>query len=211
MSIKYCMFPDTGSNVTDISTYEYILAPEGLTYPICRPLAAITKTALVLKAVTKNCNADRKFTVYYDIDNTGSFTELGSFATSPLPTALEFASGAGIVFRTIQFKVKPVTNSATSVPELESLMFGYFSNPVPLRGWEFNIAATQHNAKAKIDALVTIQEKNTLVDFYPSGDTGDTSYKVKLTQLPKQLHWVLNTKGSKEGVLRVVVEEIFKG
>jgi len=210
--IKYCMFPDLGSNVTDISTYEYIQAPVGLIYPICRPLAAITKTALTVKAVTKNCNANRYLTVYYDIDNTGSFTELGSFATSPLPTMLSFASGAGLEFRTIQFKVKPVTNSDTSVPELESLMFSYFTNPVPLRGWEFNVIASQHDAKTLIDALVTIQEKNTLVAFYPSGDNvKGTSYNVKLTQLPKQIHWDMPRHGDEKGLLRVVVEEIFKG
>jgi len=207
-SIKYCMFPDFTANPTEISTYEYTSPSGKLILPICRPLAVITKTALRVSAVTKNCSATKYITVYYKVDNASSWTSLGTFTSSPLPTALEFASGAGLEFRTIQFGLEFTTDSSTTTPELESLMFTFLPCPARIRGWQFPISVNGSNAETIISDLHTIQDKNTLVTFYPSGNSARASYKVKLTNISERENY---SAINKEATLMVDVQEVFRG
>ena len=157
--------------------------------------------------ITIVADADKYITVYYKLDK-ADWADLGTFKSSPLPTELEFTTGAGTEFRTIQFGVDIRTNLATSTPELESLMFTWLARPKRLRGWSFTIIASQHDAEQIVTDLHAIQDKNTLVTFYPSGNTNDTSYKVALTDLPENIHW---DAGGKQGEIRVSVQEVFRG
>ena len=208
-AIKYCMLPDFVANPTAISDYEYVASSSKFILPIYRPLAVIDKVALLVRAITKNCDATTYITIYYKLDNGSWETALGTFTTSPQPTALLFAAGVGIEFRTITFGVEFTTASPyTTAPELESLMFGFLPSPEPIKGWQFNITATQDNAEKILSDLETIQDKNPLVPFYPTGNSSDTAYNVKLTTMPFRFHHEANRT---EGQITVDVQQIFIG
>jgi len=332
--VKYMMFPDTTSNVKQLDTYEYVNDSGYGKLPIFRKVAAIPKTALGVAAITKSCSAVDKIEVYYGLNGAAPTTLLGTFTSSPKPTALTFGSGLGAAFYTIQFATKLyrgddlITNgtftsditgwtdnsgSGSSVawsasyggsmemdgsaayanadqaittavgaeyivkvtvksfaganlsiqvgttlggtdlldelinsaavhsftfiatgtttyirlrsgldnnyvddvsvmdtsPELESLMFYWLPVPTTILSWQFRIQCTDENSAETIAALEAIRDTQTLVAFYPSGDTAKTSYNVKLTQLGERLMY--EEQGAKEGYLEIILEQVFIG
>jgi len=206
--VRYMMFPDTTSNVKQIATYSYVNDSGYGQLPIFRKLAAISKTALGVAAITKSCSATDYVQVFYGLNGAAATTSLGTFITSPKPTALTFASGLGTAFYTIQFAIKLFQGAtATNSPELESLMFYYIPTPGTILSWAFRIACTDENSAETIVALEAIRDTNTLVAFYPSGDPNKTSFNVKLTQLDERVMY--EEQGAKEGYLTVTLEEVF--
>uniref|UniRef100_A0A6M3LFG7 Uncharacterized protein n=1 Tax=viral metagenome TaxID=1070528 RepID=A0A6M3LFG7_9ZZZZ len=207
--IKYMMFPDTTSNVKQIATYTYVDDSGYGKLPIFRKLAAISKTALGVAAITKSCDANEYVQVYYGLNGAAATTSLGTFKTSPKPTALTFASGLGTVFYTIQFAIKLYRGATTTnSPELESLLFYYIPTPVRISGWTFTIDASGDDGAETFTNFETIADTNTLVAFYPSGDVNKTSYSVKLTSMPSRNWW--EEAGAREGQFTVTVEEVFR-
>ena len=162
-------------------------------------------------AITKSCSATEKIDICYGINGADpTATALGSFISSPKPTTLTFPStggGLGEVFYTIQFTIAMARGTTkTNSPELESLMFYYLPTPVRISGWVFNIDATGDNGSVIFTEFETIYDTDLLVAFYPSGDSGKTSYNVKLTQMPSREWW--EERGRREGFFTVVVEQI---
>ena len=208
--IKYMMMPDLTQNVKQISSYEYVNDSGTGELPVFRKLAAIGKTALGVAAVTKSCDSNEYVELFYGLNGANPTTSLGTYITSPRPTILTFNSGLGTTFYTIQFAIKLYRGgTAGNSPELESLMFYYLPTPSTILGWTFRIQATDHNAAKIISEFETIRDTNTLVAFYPSGDTSKTSYNVKLTQMPLVFHH--EEQGGIQGFIEVACEEIFKG
>jgi hypothetical protein len=211
-NVRYCMFPDTASNIKQISTYTYAAASlgPGLILPKFRKLAAINKVALGVAAVTADCDASDFITIWYKANNAAAWTILGYYKTSPRPTILTFNSGLGTEFYVIQFGLKFERGATTTnSPVLESLMFYYIPVPVRISRWSFGVICDDENAQATIEALETLQDTNTLIAFYPSGDEAKDSFNVKLTQMPGGYRW--ENQGGREGIVQVVVEEVFKG
>ena len=207
-SVKYMMMPDITSNVKQIATYTYVDDSGYGKLPIFRKLAAISKTALGVAAITKSCNANEYVQVYYGLNGAAPTTSLGTFKSSPKATALTFGSGLGTEFYTIQFAIKLYRGATTTnSPELESLLFYYIPTPVRISGWTFTIDASEDDSQEIFAAFETIYDTNTLVAFYPSGDVNKTSYNVKLTQMPSRNWW--EEMGAREGQFQVTVEEVF--
>lgn len=206
--IKYCMFPDFNADPTEISAYEFVASTGKCILSIFRPLAAFDKLALKVMAVTKGCDANKKFTIYYDFNESGTWKELGSFITSPAPTAFEFASGAGLEWRTIKFGIEATTDSSTVTPELKSLDFAYLPLTEAVLGWTFTVMCNGANAEEYFTNLKAIRNKKVLVQFYPSGDKTKTTYWVKLVNLPANIHWDAYRN---EGTISVNLEQIFAG
>jgi len=212
--VKYCMMPDFNTEVTQISSYEHVAASGKLVLPIFAPLEAFNKTAIRVRASTKGCTANLKFTIYYRTNANcfsaigSNWTSLGTLESSPSPTALDFASGAGIEFKQIQFAVEAVTNTTAS-PELTSLEFDYDVGTKRLRGWTFPVTVGRHDAGEIIDNLHTSQDKDTLLLFYPSGESGDgDSYRVKIANVAENISWDMLRR---TGVIQVSVEELIRG
>jgi len=178
-----------------------------MVYPIFRPLEAFNKLAISTAGCTNGCDANKSVTVTYYSDNDSSWQTHGSFTTSPQPTAISFASGAGLVYRWIHHKVTLATNSATATPELRSLELDYDASTKRLRGWTFWVKVNQHNAEAIIDTLHTTQDKDTLVLFHPSGDSDKDSYRVKVSNIAENVYWDANRE---EGELQISVEELLR-
>ena len=213
--VKYCMMPDYNTDVTQISGYEYVLTSGKLIYPIFAPLEAFSKTAIRVRASTKGCTSTLKFTVYYRTDAkcfsaVGSdWTELGTLADSPSPTALDFESGAGLAFKQIQFAVAGVTTSEASTPELKSFEFDYDVGTKRLRGWTFQVTVGKADSKKIVDDLHTSQDKDTLLLFYPSGDSvNGASYRVKISNIAENVEWAMFRR---TGTIMVSVEELIRG
>jgi len=213
--IKYMMFPDTTSNVKQISTYTYVDDSGYGTLPTFRKLAVIPKVALGVGAITKSCvsAATEYIQVFYGLNGAAATTSLGTFLTSPHPTILKFNSGAGTEFYTIQFAIKlfRATASTTNSPELESLLFYYLPRPAVINAWTFNIVATDENSEATITALEAIRDTKTLVVFNETGDSAKTSFDhyVALSTMPLQFH--VDNIGTRQGVIQVTVETVFSG
>jgi len=210
--VKYMMFPDVTSNVKQIATFQYVDGSGYGQLPILRKLAAISKTALGVAAITKSCvDIDNEYIqVFYGLNGAAPTTSLGTFLTSPRPTILTFNSGLGTEFYTIQLAIKLFRgNTNTNSPELESLLFYYFGNPVRISAWVLDIQAVGEYSDAIFTAFETLLDMNTLVPFIPSGDSAKTSYNVKLTNMPSREWW--ENQGAREGHFQAIVEEIFKG
>jgi hypothetical protein len=211
-AVKYMMFPDTTHNVKQVSGYEYVAAStaDHLKLPIFRKLAAISKTALGVAAITKNLNANEYITIYYGLNGASPTTLLGTFTTSPRPTILTFNSGLGTEFYRIQLAVKLQRGTTnTNTPELESLIFYYLPTPAAIYAWTFYILAIEDDAETIIAEFETLRDTNTLVTFYPSGDPNQTSYNVKLSSMPLRFH--VENQETRQGSIAVTVQQIFEG
>ena len=206
--VKYMMFPDTTSNPKQIATYEYVNDSGYGKLPIFRKLAAISKTALGVAAITKSCSATDYVEVFYGLNGAAPTTSLGTFKASPKPTTLTFGSGLGTVFYTIQLAMIFYQGAtATNSPELESLLFYYIATPSRISSWTFTVMASDENSQETFEAFETLYDTNTLVAFYPSGDENKTSYNVKITQMPSANWW--EEQGAREGQFSITVEEVF--
>ena len=207
--VKYCMMPTFNTDVTQISSYEYVASGGKLIYPWFRPLEAFNKVAIRVRATTYGCSATKYFTVYYRLNGSSSWeTALGTLKSSPSPTDLSFASGVGVEFKSIQLAVGAVTDSSTATPELRSLELDYDLGTKRIRGWTFNIKVGQHNADEIIDDLHTSQDKDTLLLFYPSGDSNQDSYRVKISNIAENVIWNMFRR---TGIIQVTVEELIRG
>ena len=216
-SVKYCMFPDFNADVTQITDYECVTSSGKLVFPIFTAgMEAFAKTAIRIRGSTKGLDANKKYTIYYRTDadcfdtiGSDTWTTLGTFTESPTPTALDYISGAGLSVKQIQFAVTSTTNSATSLPVLLSLEFDYDLATKRIRGWTFPVHVWRHNAKKILDDLHTSQDKDTMLLFYPNGDSqhGD-SYRVKISNLPENIEWGMFRP---TGTVQVTVEELIRG
>ena len=214
-NIKYCMFPDFNADVTQISDYAYVSSSGRLVFPIFAPLEAVAKTGFRVRATTKGCTSAKYWKVYYrtnancfaQVDN--SWTLLGTFDASPSPTALSFASGAGITFKQIQFAITGTTDSSKYTPELLSLEFDYDVPTVPISGWTFPVTVGKDTKDDILDNLYTSQAATTLLAFYPSGDSvhGD-SHWVRIMNIAENVKWDMFRR---HGTVLVTVEERFSG
>ena len=212
--VKYCMMPDFNADVTEIPDYEFVAASGMLVYPIFRPMEAFPKTAMAIAGATAACDTNKKFTISYRINadtvtaiDTDNWTELGTFTTSPNPTALPFGDAAGLVFYAIQLGVEGATNVTTTTPILRSLELDYDVQTKRIRGWTFNVSVRQDDAKAIMSNLYTSQAKNTLLLFYPSGNSNDTSYRIKISNIAENIVWDASREN---GELQITVEELIR-
>lgn len=214
-NVKYCMMPDFNADVTEISSYEFVAASGKGVLPIFAPLEAFAKTAIRIRGATKGCTANLKLTIYYRTDADcfaaidSEWTELGTFTASPSPTALDFISGAGLAFKQIQFAVEGATNVSTTTPQLLSLEFDYDVGTKRLRGWTFPVTVGKHNSAEIIDNLHTSQDRDTMLAFYPSGDsTHGTRYWVKFDNIAENIEWAMFRR---HGTVIVSVKELNRG
>jgi len=204
--VKYCMFPDYNADVTEIADYEFTLSGEMIT-SIFRPLEAFPKLAISVAGNTQNCDSDNPITISYWTDNDDDWVELGTFEDSP-PDALLFGDNdEGLEFRWIKFKAAFTADAASASPELRSLELDYDTPTKRIRAWTFVAKVTRSKAETIITNLHTSQEKNTLLLFYPSGDSSKTGYRVKIGNLPENIYW---DTSEEEGELQVTVEELLR-
>jgi len=211
-NVKSLPFPAITDNVREISTHTYAASGELIDSYFHSEFEAMPKVAHKVWAVTQDCDSDDKITISYRIDEETAWTELGSFETSPRPTALPFpASGdsIGVSFERIQFKRAFERGSTTTnSPKLVSLILEYRVVPPVLWGFDVRVLArTQgdQSGKSIISALKTALETATLLSFYPSGDKSDTEYFVEVKGMPGN---EAGTEFGTEGIYQLSVEQV---
>jgi len=212
-NVKSMPMSADSDNVRLLPTYES-QATGSLIYPrFHSEFEGTSKVAQKLRMVTEDCDANNYFTAFYKINGAASWTSLGTFATSPRPTALPFGDGSdnvGKEFEDIQFKIEPTRNAsvATQRPVLVSLTLDYRVVPDVLYKWRFKAEARSSRGKAgqeTIDNLTTALASKPLVKFYPTGDVAGTSYLVEMTSLP---HAQKGTEFGEEGEYDVEVSQV---
>jgi len=205
-NIKYCMMPDFNTDVTEISGYKFTLSGD-IIYSIHRPLEAFPKLAISVAGNTNACDEDNPITISYWTDNDDDWVELGTFEDTP-PDALLFGDDdEGLEFRWIKLKASLEAKTSAASPELRSLELDYDAATERIRGWTFVVKVTRNEAETIITDLHTSQDKKTLLKFYPSGDSGKTSYQVKISAIAENIHW---DTSEEEGELIVSVEELLR-
>ena len=213
-NVYYIPFPDTTSNPKQVPTYTYrsASAEEGLILPIFRKLAAVKKVALGVALVTKSCNANEYITIDHKINNAATWTELGTYKTSPRPTIVEFNSGLGTEFYVIQFAAKLQRGTTTTnSPELESIMFYWYPVTTKISAWTFQIDCTDDHGQKRLDDLETLEDTTTLIVFNPTGDEKKTdyNYNVKVIVSPENIQ--VDEMGGRKGIAQIRCEQIFEG
>jgi hypothetical protein len=212
-NVKSMPLSADSDNVKLLPTYQS-QATGALIYPrFHSEFEGTSKVAQKLRMVTEDCDANNYFTAFYKINGAASWTSLGTFATSPRPTALPFGDGSddvGKEFEDIQFKIEPTRNASvtTQRPVLVSLTLDYRVVPDVLYKWRFKAEARSSRGKAgqeTIDNLTATLASKPLVKFYPSGDVAGTAYLVERTALP---HAKKGTEFGEEGEYDVEVSQV---
>ena len=104
-----------------------------------------------------------------------------------------FASGAGLSFKSIQFRFRLYRGSTNTLsPDLQSFVFSYTKEAVPIWAWTIPLdlkAAPRIGAepKALYDALITAVEAGTLQQFIYSDGNGSDDEHYCLLHLPGSL------------------------
>ena len=211
-NVKSLPFSNKTENVAKLSTHTYSASGD-IIYPYFHSeFEAMPKVAHKVRAVTEDCDADEKITVSYRKDSETPWTELGSFTSSPRPTALPFPSSGdsiGVSFERIQFKVAYARGSTTTnSPKIKSLILEYRVIPPVLWGFDMRVLAVTSGDKRGqdiIDALRTAIETGTLLSFYPSGDKDKTEYFVEVRGMPGAQ---MGTEFGAEGIYDLSLEEV---
>jgi hypothetical protein len=211
-NVKSLPFPNITENVTQISGHTYAASGDIIYPKFHSEFESMTKVAHKVRAVTRDCNENETITIYYRKDEDTAWTELGSFTTSPRPTALSFPSSGdevGVSFENIQLKASLARGSTTTnSPKLESLILEYRVIPPILWGFSFNVMATSQGDRSGqdiVDALRTALETGTLMSFYPTGNKDDTEYFVEMAGMPGGEK---GTEFGQEGIYQVTVQEV---
>jgi hypothetical protein len=207
-NVKSLPFPTVTDNVNSLST-QTRAASGTLTRPWFHSVfETMPKIAHKVWATTKDCTADETITIHYRKDEETAWTSLGSFATSPRPTALSFGS-SGVQFERIQLRDSYARGATTTnSPKVESLVLEYEVIPPTLWSWTMKVkAVTSKDQKGNtlIAALKTAIETGTLLTFYPDGDKSSTAYYVRVKGMPGG---EAGTEFGQEGVYKLTVTEV---
>ncbi len=211
-NVKSLSLPAVTDNVNKLSTQTRV-ASGSITYPYFHSIfETMPKVAHKVWATTRDCNSNEKITISYRKDEETSWTSLGSFTSSPRPTALVFpASGdsIGVQFEKIQLKAGYARgDTTTNSPKVESLILEYRVIPPTLWGWTVKVMArTSGDQKGDtiIEALKTAIETNTLLSFYPTGDKSKTQYWVTVKGMPGS---EAGTEFGQEGIYEISLQEV---
>lgn len=153
------------------------------------PVAA--KLAKVLEDYAKGITTTETVALKYRLDHTNTDLDTGWTTLDTLNTAGEsghneelFASGAGISFKAIQFRLDFVTPGATAKPDIQSLVLYHKkrTGSEKLRVWNVTVICDTYaetSAKEKVANLkaAVISTVDVLFSYHPN-DASDESYYV---------------------------------
>ena len=201
--VKSLPFSGVTDNVKNDNTYTYAAAGDLITSWIYGEHETITKVAHKIWITSEDCNADDYISVSYQINESTTWIALGSFMTSPLPTALDFGiSAAGVEFYRMRFKFT-FTRGATTTnsPKMTGWTLEYRTCPPVLWRWRFEVLVKDSDLTSLKQALAT----NTLIPFYPEGRKDGDSYLVSISNMPGQENL---TEGGSQGRYTVQVDQV---
>ena len=151
----------------------------------------IDKLALKLKVEVDGAGTNETVVVQYATDYSDSYTSLGTISSSGT-TEYSFASGVGVSFRSIKFKLTLAREAGSTIaiqkktPDVVSLTLEYRKKLPAKYGHTVEVSLNDtYKGKTPLDlraALVSAIESNTLVEFTFRDDSGgDRNYYVDVT------------------------------
>jgi len=146
--------------------------------------AAGNKLALALRTVTSGCSSNVNIVITYALDfDEDTYYSLNTITTNGTNEA-EFASGAGIAFASIKFKVALATNDADNSPDLNLIELRWREKIPPKFGFSVSVDAAKsfagNSPKQTMDNITTVINEPTLVAFTYKDDDSDRTYNVDL-------------------------------
>ena len=164
-----------------ISAYTYAAAGIHYTPNFDAGAVSFPKTAKKLTLFCEGLSANETITVSYRIDHAdttleGNWTALGSAIVADGQTELELASGAGLVFYSIQFKFALARGGTnTNSPIMMAATLSYSKRGVRKRAFDFTISTAEASKvsstpKALYDLLQTAIDLKTFPAFTFRGD-----------------------------------------
>ena len=145
--------------------------------------AAGNKTAIALRAITSSCSASITVQISYAVDFNESYTSLGTITTNGT-TTYDFASGVGVEFSSIKFKVTLASNTSATSPDLNLIELRWREKIPPKYGFSITIDAAKSfrgsSPKQILDNITTVINTNTLVPFTYKDNDSDRTYYVDL-------------------------------
>ena len=170
-------------NPDEISTFQYASSGTMETPWFDGGDAAGNKTAIALRAVTSDCSTNVNIAISYATNFSESYTSLGTITTNGT-TTYDFASGVGVEFASIKFKVTLTSNSVLASPDLNLIELRWREKIPPKYGFSVTIDANKtfrgKTPKELLDNITTVINTNTLVAFTYRDNDSDRTYYVDL-------------------------------
>ena len=193
------------TNPNQIVNYSY--APSGIleTPWYNADQSEVDKLALKVKAETADCTSGQTVKVEYAIDGSSTYTTMGTITTDGT-TPYDFASGIGVTFRSIKFKITLVTGDSTKSPDLLSLTLEWRKKLETKFGWSIDIDMTKgykgSSPKDMRANILTAIQTNTLLEFtYRDDSTTNRNYYVDVINAQGLEHSSYDERGNTTLVL----------
>lgn len=153
---------------------------------------------------------NKKLTLSYAIDNGTVFNALGATSGSDTVQRFQFASGAGISFKNIQFLFELSRGATTThTPVIRAIIFKYLKKPRLRSQYVFSVDVAQsarHQGVTEEVLIDTLYAKADDTPLLPLGYVGESTVFVDIKELPRRdAFWQTGT--TKTGSFRVVCEE----
>jgi len=173
----------------------------------------VDKLATKVKVETANCStgatgSNQSIKVEYALDDDdSSYTTLGTI-TSNGTTEYTLASGVGIAFRSIQFKITLTTDGDTVSPDMLNLTMEFRKKLDTKFGWSVNIDMTKtykgNSPMAMRSNILADIQSNTLLEFtYRDDSTTERNYYVDIINA----QGLENTATDERGTTTLLVSE----
>ena len=173
----------------------------------------VDKLALKVKVDTANCSSggtteNQKIKVEYALDGkeknddgTTAYVTLGTITSSDEPAEYTLASGVGIAFRSIQFKITLTTDNQTVSPDMLNLTLIFRKKLDTKFGWSVNLDMTKpYKGRSPKDMRADILsdiDSNTLLEFtYRDDSSTNRNYYVDIINAQGLEHTATDERGT---------------
>ncbi len=214
--IYYMQLPRDVLNPLELSTYAYAASGEVITPWLDGQEISDNKLAVELFVNAINATANETITVAYEINESGSWVNLGAISSTGI-TTYSLASGVGVSFNRIRFRFTFARGgTTTNTPDLGKVEF-HWLRPIDVKWkhvftirWE-GIPQFGRTAENQLDQLINAAGSITLLDFTirsrDADDDGDSNpYNAYVKVVGLRL--VQSTGTDWDAVVEVTVEEI---
>jgi hypothetical protein len=201
-------------NPNQIVNYNYEDSVDGVLYTpwFFADQIEVDKLATKVIVETAHCTSTITIKVEYalddDNDEASDYTALGTITSSTNPTEYTLASGVGIAFRSIQFKITLATDTNTISPDMLNLTMEFRKKLDTKFGWSVNIDMTKpykgNSPMAMRSNILADIQSNTLLEFtYRDDSSTNRNYYVDIINA----QGLENTATDERGTTTLLVSE----
>ena len=215
--IYYITLDRDVTNPLELSTYKFAPTGEVITPWLNGKEISDGKLALELFVHAINATAAETIVVAYEIDDSGSFVNLGTISSIGVTTyTLGATAGVGFTFQRIRFRFTFANSTNTNTPDLGQVEF-HWIRPLDVK-WRhtFNVKWESspefgHAPEAQLDLLINAAGSTLLLDFVfrnrvldDDGTANPYNYYVRV----KACRIIQKTGEVWDGTVQMTVEEL---